>query len=229
MPETKKTFTGDRKAPMRSPLAALEKQFIESWVGRFPPQIESYHLTLATVAWSLGLMLFGFLAKYGIHWLWFCSILMALQWFTDSFDGAIGRRRDTGLARWGFYMDHFLDFVFMTCAFAEYAFIVNPGARYLLFLLAFIYACMMVSSFLAFGATGEFKITYLGVGPTEVRILFILLNTLLIFNGPALLERLLPLLVVVLGAGLVYMVVRAHAEIWAIDMREKAERKAKEE
>ncbi len=46
-----------------------------------------------------------------------------LQWFTDSFDGALGRHRDTGIPRWGFYMDHFLDFVFMCPVFIGWSFL----------------------------------------------------------------------------------------------------------
>ena len=42
---------------------------------------------------------------------WIPEVVM----FTDSFDGALGRRRDTGIPKWGYYMDHLLDFVFMWC------------------------------------------------------------------------------------------------------------------
>ncbi|MBN1868392.1 CDP-alcohol phosphatidyltransferase family protein [Candidatus Sumerlaeota bacterium] len=218
------SFTGDRKVPLRSPLAGLEKRFITAWVDRVPPWLESYHLTLTTLVWSAGTILFGFLAQYSLHWLWLSSLMLFLQWLTDSFDGAVGRRRDTGLARWGFYMDHFLDFVFMTCVFVGYFWIVVAGTRYLVLVAAFVYACMMVSSFLSYGATGEFKITYMGVGPTEIRLLFIVLNALLIFKGAILLDLILPWVVVVLGAGLCLIVYRSHVYIWRMDMKEKAQR-----
>jgi hypothetical protein len=42
--------------------------------------------------------------------------MLGPQWFTDCLDGALGRYRDTGIPKWGYYMDHFLDFVFMCIA-----------------------------------------------------------------------------------------------------------------
>ena len=47
---------------------------------------------------------------------------------------------------------------------------------------------MMVSSFLDYGATGSFKITHLGLGPTEIRLAFIGLNTALIVFGTRFLQ-----------------------------------------
>ena len=42
-------FSGDRHAPMRSPLAKLEQWVIARNVSRFPHWIQGYHLTLVTI------------------------------------------------------------------------------------------------------------------------------------------------------------------------------------
>ena len=218
---TDSPFQGDRKVPLRSPLAAIEKRFINWYAPRFPRSIEGYHLTLLTAVWSAGLVLFGWMAgRWGVGWLWGASVMLALQWFTDSFDGALGRLRDTGIPRWGYYMDHFLDFVFMTCIFVGYAFLVPEGYRYMLFAMAFFYACMMVSSFLAYGALGEFQITYFGLGPTEVRLLFIALNAAIVWRGVDLLVQILPWAVALFALFLAAMVHQTQRRIWAVDMRE---------
>ena len=180
------SFRVDKKVPLRSPLAAIEKRFIERNVGRFPRWIEGYHLTLTTIAWSAGLMIFGCLARGDLRYLWGSSLMLFLQWFTDSFDGALGRHRDTGIPKWGFYMDHLLDYVFMSCVFLQYLPIVTSTSRYLLIAWTFLYGVKMVSSWLAFAAMGEFKITYLSIGPTEIRLFFILLNTFFDFLRSAL-------------------------------------------
>jgi hypothetical protein len=82
----------------------------------------------------------------------------------------------------------------------------------------------MVNSYLAFAATNEFKITFLGLGPTEVRLLLILLNTALIGFGTAFVQAALPY---AFAAGLmvvVLVVYRTQKYIWRIDMADKQAR-----
>jgi phosphatidylglycerophosphate synthase len=223
---TSPSFHGDRKLPMNSLLGRVEKQFIAATVPHFPRWIEGYHLTLLTLAWSAGLLGCGYLAQFNRHWLWLSSLLIALQWFTDSFDGALGRSRDTGIPKWGYYMDHLLDHGFLCAIMIGYAFLVNDGAARWLYVLALIFTAFMTSSYLAFAATNEFKITYLGCGPTEMRIAFILLNTALIAVGPRFLEAALPALVPLALVVLSVIVFRTQKYIWAIDMQAKRERLA---
>ena len=79
----------------------------------------------------------------------------------------------------------------------------------------------MVNSYLAFGATNEFKITYLGAGPTEIRTYFIILNCLIIWFGTAWIERILLYVLVISIAVLCIVVYRTQKYIWKIDMTEK--------
>lgn len=217
-------FTGDRKAPMKTFLAGPERKFIDRNVHRFPKWIEGYHLTLMTIVWSAGLVLFGFLATKNIYWLCGSSVMLFLQWFTDCFDGAMGRMRDTGIPKWGFYMDHLLDFVFMACVFVGYSFLLEGMGKILVLMMSPVFGAFMVSSFLAFGASGEFKITYLGTGPTEVRIWFILLNTALIFFGTGWIEKFLPYILAISILVLCLVIYRTGKHIWKIDMNDKANR-----
>ncbi len=159
-------FGGDKKLPMRTLLTGVERRFIDSNVHRFRKWIEGYHLTLTTLIWSAGLILFGYLATGSPHWLWLSSLMLVLQWFTDSFDGALGRFRDTGIPKWGYYTDHLLDFVFMCCLFIGYSFLLEGAGKQLVYLLIPIFGLFMASSFLSFAVTNEFKITYLATGST---------------------------------------------------------------
>lgn len=92
-------------------------------------------MTLMTIPLSIGLIVFGYLARSNFSWLWLSSLMLFLQWFTDSFDGALGRFRDTGIPKWGFFMDHFLDFVFMSSIFIGYSFLVEGFSRQIVYLL----------------------------------------------------------------------------------------------
>jgi len=222
--ESKQSFQGDKKVPLKSPLAKAERRFIDYWVPKFPRWIEGYHLTLATIPWSAGLIVSGYLAREDIRWLWLASGMMFLQWFTDSFDGSLGRYRDTGIPKWGFYMDHLLDFVFMCAALIGYALLFDGSSRMIFMILIPIYGSFMVSSFLSFSATNEFKITYLGMGPTEARLLLIAFNTSMIIFGTRFVEKVLPAVPVLIAIVLAVVVFRTQKYIWRIDMEDKRHR-----
>jgi len=221
---SKEKFHGDKKLPLKSPLAKAEKRFIDYCVPRFPPWIEGYHLTLTTVLWSAGLIFSGYLAKQDLGWLWFASGMLFMQWFTDSFDGALGRYRDTGIPKWGFYMDHFLDFIFMCSILIGYAVLFEGLYRNIFLVLIPIFGAFMVNSYLSFAATTEFKITFLGMGPTELRLLIIILNTMIIIFGTGFVKKTLPFIPLFTMIALVIVVYRTQKYIWQIDMEDKRRR-----
>ena len=221
---SKEKFHGDKKLPLKSPLAKAEKRFIDYCVPRFPTWIEGYHLTLTTVLWSAGLIFSGYLAKQDLGWLWFASGMLFMQWFTDSFDGALGRYRDTGIPKWGFYMDHFLDFIFMCSILIGYAVLFEGLYRNIFLVLIPIFGAFMVNSYLSFAATTEFKITFLGMGPTELRLLIIILNTMIIIFGTGFVKKTLPFIPLFTMIALVIVGYRTQKYIWQIDMEDKRRR-----
>src|SRR3954466_7368065 len=95
-----KPFGGAGKVG-ESVLAPFEKRFVAHNLSRVPRWLETYHLTLLTLVWCAFILLFGWMAKRNIQWLWMVSVMIVLQYLTDLFDGAIGRARDTGLVKWG--------------------------------------------------------------------------------------------------------------------------------
>ena len=222
-------FGGDKKLPMRTLLAKCERKFIDANVSKFPGWIEGYHLTLMTIPLSAGLIVFGYLARNNYAWLWLSSLMLVLQWFTDSFDGALGRFRDTGIPKWGYFMDHFLDFVFMSSIFIGYSFLVEGVSKEIVYLFIVVFGGFMVSSYLAFGATNEFKITYLGAGPTEIRIWFIALNFLIMKFGTGFIEKVLVYILVISIVFLCIVVYRTQKYIWKIDMQNKKSAKGNTE
>jgi len=216
-PMKERGFGGDKKLVMKTLLAGWERKFIDANVRCFPRWIEGYHLTLMTLVWSAGLVVFGYLGNDNLNWLWLSSLMLVLQWFTDSFDGALGRYRNTGIPKWGYYMDHLLDFVFMCAMFVGYSFLVEGTNREIVYLFIPVFGCFMASSFLSFGATGEFKITYLGAGPTEIRLWFVVLNCAIILFGTAWIEKLLVWILVAAVVVLCIVVYRTQKYIWNVD------------
>src|SRR6267378_8687285 len=160
-------------------LSPLERRLAPIVIPRIPKWLETYHLTMLTLVWSLMILVFSFLAASNIRWLWMVSVMIALQWVTDHYDGKVGKYRNTGLARWGYYMDHLLDYFFLCSVIIGYSFILPEGSRFQLLLMLALFAAYDFSTFLAFAATDELKISHLKFGPTEFRLALIVINALL--------------------------------------------------
>ena len=208
-------------------LKPLERKLEPLVLPRIPRWIESYHLTMLTVLWCLGILGFSYLAGTDIRWLWAVSAMIVLQYITDQYDGKLGKYRDTGLPRWGFYMDHLLDYVFLASVIVGYAFILPESSRLQLLLMLALFGAYDMSTFLAFSATEEFKISYLKFGPTEFRVALVVINGLLVQYGTR--QMINGLKYVNAGAlvGLCLMIYKTHRKIWQQDMaRKHSERRA---
>ena len=203
-------------------LKKAEDKFKDKIIPYIPRFIETYHLTYLTLLWSGIIILFGWLAKNNINWLWLISIMIALQYITDLFDGALGRYRNTGLIKWGYYMDHFLDYLFLSSIITAYSFLF-PSDTGIFFIGVLILAIgFMVNTFLSFAASNKFNISFLlNFGPTEGRMVLILLNTLLIIFGVPSAQKALPYII---GAEIIIlflMVYKTQKKLWKEDMELK--------
>ena len=209
-------FAGDKKSG-QSLLGPWEKRFIDRWVGSFPPFIEGYHLTMFTLVWATATVGFGYLAADNRWWLWAMSFCVIGQWFTDSFDGALGKHRRQGLIKWGFFMDHFLDLLFAGSIVIGYSFLAPGGTGFLFSLLLLATCAMMGVSFLSFAATNQFQIAYYGIGPTEVRIGYVALNTFVFFVGNEVFWWGVPAVLALNVFALVVLVKGTSDNLWRID------------
>ena len=216
------SFAGDKKQG-EWVFAQAERRMVNWLVPMVPRFIETYHLTLMTLIWSLGIAVAGFLARGNLHWLWLVSFFIFLQYVSDVLDGAVGRYRDTGLVKWGYYMDHFLDYVFLSSVIVVYG-LVLPDLHWLWFYgLIVLGGAFMVNTFLAFAATNELRISVLKFGPTEARLFFIVVNTAIILFGAGWARILVPVVTLSLTTLLIYLVIRTQKNIWSIDMELKSQ------
>src|SRR5918997_3454993 len=185
-------FAGASKAGT-SVLSSLERRVSRRVVPHVPRWLETYHLTMLTLVWCALIVASGYLAAgRDIRWLWGVSLMIALQYVSDHLDGKVGKYRNTGLVKWGFYMDHLLDYVFLCSVLAAYGLLVPDVARLHLFAVLAVFGGFMVNSFLAFAATAKFKISVLRLGPTEFRLALVALNTLVVLHGPRYIAKALP-------------------------------------
>src|SRR5215208_121405 len=206
-------------------LSPLERRLAARVVPRIPLWLGTHHLTLLTLAWCAGLVLFGRLAAGDLRWLWGSSALIALQWATDFFDGKVGKHRGTGLVKWGFYADHLLDFAFLCAVLVGYALVLPASAHLGLLLVLAVFGGFMVNSFLAFAATGRFHISHGKLGPTEFRLALVIVNSLLVFYGTRRMTKVLPYVAAGGFVALCVLAYRTQRELWQSDMelRRRAE------
>ena len=154
----------------RSLLAAAEKQLLIAIAARLPRFVNSDHLTLlALVAMGVAGLAFG-LARFDVRSLWIVVVALAVNWFGDSLDGTLARVRRVERPRYGFYVDHVVDIAGATMLFAGLA---ASGFMHPLIALGLLVAYLLVTAevFLATGVLGVFRMSFAGVGPTELRLL----------------------------------------------------------
>jgi phosphatidylglycerophosphate synthase len=203
-------------------LTPFERRLAPLVLPRIPAWLETYHLTMLTLVWSGMILLFSFWAAQDLRWLWGVSVMISMQYVTDHYDGKIGKYRGTGLVRWGYYMDHLLDYFFLCSVIIGYAFILPERSRYQILIMLAIFSGYEVSTFLAFAATDRFKISYLKFGPTEFRLAIIIINALLVQYGTRQMINGLKYVNIGAAIGLALMIYRAHKVIWTLDMKQKA-------
>jgi phosphatidylglycerophosphate synthase len=216
-----KQFAGASKINT-SILSPFERRFAPAVLPLIPGWLETYHLTMLSLLWSGAILLFSYLAARDVRWLWVVSLMIFLHYVTDHLDGKVGKYRNTGLVRWGYYMDHLLDYCFLSSVIIGYAFLVPAQSLYQLLLLLAIFAGFEVSTFLAFAATDRFKISYLKLGPTEFRLSLIIINALLVQFGVRYLVSGIKYVNIGALIGLALLIYNTHKKVWQLDMQEKS-------
>ncbi|MGH1505764.1 MAG: CDP-alcohol phosphatidyltransferase family protein [Acidimicrobiales bacterium] len=210
-------FAGDKKKG-QSILGPIERRFIDWAIPKVPGPILSHHLTMVTLAWSVGTVVFGWLARDDRAWLHGVSVMVFGQWLTDSLDGSLGKYRKQGLVKWGFFMDHLLDLLFAGSIVIAYSFLVEADYLRFLFLILLLVTCAsMAVSFLSFAATNQFQIAYYGIGPTEIRIGYIALNTFVVFAGTEIFSWGVPVVVALNVVTFLVLVMQSSRMLWQID------------
>jgi phosphatidylglycerophosphate synthase len=106
------------------------------------------------------------------------SALLIVQWIGDSLDGTLARVRKIERPTYGYYLDHLVDSI------ATAAIGIGLGlSPYMLLsvgtLIVVAYLTLSINVYLESFAFGRFSIGYGRIGPTEIRLVLIALNTFL--------------------------------------------------
>ena len=198
-------------------LSPLERRLAPFVIPRIPKWLETYHLTMLTLVWSLMILVFSFLAGRNIRWLWAVSLMIALQWVTDHYDGKVGKYRNTA-GEMGLLHGSPARLLFLCSVIIGYSFILPERSRFQLLLLLALFAAYDFSTFLAFSAMGKLKISYLKFGPTEFRVALIIINGLLVSFGTKHMIGGLKWVNAGAAVGLCFLIYSTQKKIWALDM-----------
>jgi phosphatidylglycerophosphate synthase len=97
-------------------------------------------------------------------------------------DGTLARYRRIERPRYGFFVDHIMDAICLVFLF--FCLGATPYVRFEIASGALVgYLLLEIYTVLSTYTSGEFKISYLYLGPTEMRLLAILASILVYFNG----------------------------------------------
>lgn len=174
MPELGKAVEAEREAGF---LLAIPERRLLRWIAaRLPRWILPDDLTLLGVLAAFGVCAAYQLSNQDLAWLWLASGLLVVQWVGDSLDGTLARVRKIERPTYGYYIDHVVDAV------ATAAIGIGLGLSPLMLLsvgtlIVVGYLILSINVYLESFAFGRFNIGYGFVGPTEVRLILIAINT----------------------------------------------------
>jgi archaetidylinositol phosphate synthase len=116
-------------------------------------------------------------------WLWLAVAGYVGHWFGDSLDGSLARYRKIERPTYGYFIDHSSDG--LTTFMMLGGFGLSPYIRIDVALFAVVaYLLLSIHSFLLAKVSGDFPMSHGGMGPTEARILLIVLTIAMYFSTP---------------------------------------------
>ncbi len=152
-------------------LAASEKRALVWIASRLPRWINSDHLSALGLAAMAGAGASFCVARVDpVAGASLVVLCLLLNWFGDSLDGTVARVRDQQRPRYGYYVDHVIDLAGTALLFAGLA-VSGYMSPLIAALVVAAFFLVSAETYLATHARGVFKMAFIGVGPTELRIL----------------------------------------------------------
>lgn len=156
-------------------LAGPERRLLRAIARHVPGPVNSDHFTaLGVFGATIAGIAYALSARH-VGWLWVASAALLLNWLGDSLDGTLARVRHTERPRYGYYLDHLVD------AYATAAIGIGLGLSPFFSLglalgLVVVYLALSINVYLESAVFGAFRLGYGRFGPTEVRLILIILN-----------------------------------------------------
>ena len=161
-------------------LNGLEKKALVRMAKRQPSWMTSDILTLVGVFGAIVIAAGYVLSNVNVAFLWLANLGYLINWYGDSLDGTLARVRNTQRPLYGFYVDHIVDSINEVFMFVGFGLSVLADLRLALMVLV-VYLQLTVYVSVCAHLKNEFKLTYGKMGPTEFRLLMIVINLLFMY------------------------------------------------
>jgi phosphatidylglycerophosphate synthase len=163
-------------------LGPLERPALKWLAAHTPAWITPDRYTALGVLGAF-IIFFGYVfSRYHPAFFWLASFGFFVNWLGDSLDGSLARHRHIERPIYGFYIDHVTDAFTETVIFVGLG--LSPFVNLDIAMLALVaYLLMSVLAYVRTCVVGEFRISYGKLGPTEARLMAVLLNTAMFIFG----------------------------------------------
>ena len=163
-------------------LGPLERPALRWLAEHMPAWITPDTCTVIGIFGAFWIMVSYALSTLDKNFLWLASLGFVINWFGDSLDGTLARHRHIERPQFGFFLDHTMDAFNEVMIFLGLG--LTPYVRFdLACLILIAYLLLSVLVYVRTCVVGEFKISYSKFGPTEFRMLAMLLNAGMYFGG----------------------------------------------
>jgi archaetidylinositol phosphate synthase len=163
-------------------LGPLERPALHWLAVHLPAWVTPDACTFIGIIGALWIAVSYVLTNLNSGFLWLASLGFVINWFGDSLDGTLARKRNIERPVFGFFVDHTMDSASQVIIFLGLG--LTPYVSFSVATLTLIaYLLLSILVFVRTAATGEFKISYGKLGPTEIRVLAIGLNAYMFFGG----------------------------------------------
>lgn len=164
-------------------LNGIEKKILVWLAHRQPRWMTSDILTCIGTLGAIVIAAGFILSDKNIYFLWLSSAGFLINWYGDSLDGTLARVRKKQRPVYGYYVDHTVD------AINEVIMFLGAGISGIMhielaLMLLVVYLLLTVNVSVNAHLKQEFKLTYAKLGPTEFRIIIIVVNTVLMYVKP---------------------------------------------
>ena len=173
----------DKKQAARiqtSILNPLEKKVLVWLAQRMPAWVTSDMLTFVGFLGAIVMATGYALANLNLNWLWLSCLGLVINWFGDSLGGSLARVRNTQRKTYGFYIDHNVDVINETIMFVGVGLSPLVNMSFAMFALV-AYFMLSIYVYIDCHLKGEMRLTYAGMGPTEFRLILIIVNICFIY------------------------------------------------
>ena len=167
----------------RNILARGEQRLLQWLCPRMPGWVTPDGLTATAMIAAFAIGAGYALSNWSPAWLALSVVGFVVHWFGDSLDGTIARFRRCERPRYGYFIDHSCDGLATLVILGGLG--LSPYLRIDVALFAVVaYLLMSVHTFLLAKVAGHFQLSHMGAGPTEIRIVLIVLTIVMGVLGP---------------------------------------------